>query len=262
MKSIKKLMAVLFCLTFAMSVWAQQAKNQAFWIHEDKVKPAMMGEYEKISKDFVAKCKENDLKDLQWSIAQMDDGTFMSITPIQEMADIQRMTFEPLREKMGDEEFSKIFQNFDKCYDQHGDYIAILNGELSYMPDGLTPDTPGQNYRVWHRMDVTPSNIPKLKGKMKELKDLFANKGSKMHYRIYHSGFGNTGNYYVAVISAKDAQDYDRMSAENDQLLGDEGRQLFDEMFKYVEAYDVKRGGMRPDLSYKGSPSGTKITKN
>lgn len=262
MKLLQKMMAVVFCLFTSIGLWAQENKNQAFWIHEDKVKPSMISEYEKASKDFVALCKEHDLKDLQWNIAQMDDGTFLSITPIQELADIQKMSFQPLREKLGDEKFSKIFQDFDKCYNKHGDYVVILNDELSYMPEGLTAETPGKDYRVWHRMEVTPANIQNLKGKMKELKTLFANKGSEMHYRIYHSGFGNVGNYYVAVISAKDAQDYDRMSAENDKLLGAEGQKLFDEMFQYVDSYEVKRGGMRSDLAFRGKPSGTKITKN
>lgn len=262
MKIIQKTMAGLFCLLMTAGIWAQETKNQAFLIHEDRVKPSMMAEYEKVSKDFVEACKKHDLKDIQWSVAQMDDGTYMSITPIQELADIQNMNFDPLREKMGDEEFSKMFERFNKCYDQHGDYVAVLNSELSYMPDGLTAETPGKNYRVWHRLDVTPSNIQNLRAKMKEMKTLFANKGSKMHYRIYHSGFGNVGNYYVAVISAKDAQDYDMMSAENDKLIGEEGQKLFEEMFNYVDTYSVKRGGMRPELAYKGAPSGTKITKN
>ncbi|TBW28915.1 hypothetical protein [Gramella sp. KN1008] len=262
MKISKKMMAVLCCLVMSLSIWAQEAKNQAFWIHEDRVKPSMLAEYEQVAKGFADTCKKHALKDVQWATASMDDGTYLYISPIQNMADLDKNSFAPLREAMGDEEFSKIFQNFDKCYDSHGDYITVLNSELSYMPDGLTTETPGKDYRVWHRMDVTPSNIQNLRGKMKELKELFASKGSPMHYRVYHSGFGAMGNYYVAVVSAKDAQDYDRMAAENDELLGKEGQQLFEEMFKYVDAYSVKRGGMRPDLAYKGTPSGTKITKN
>lgn len=259
---IQKLMAALFCLLMTAGIWAQEVKNQAFWIHEDRVKPSMMAEYEKVSKDFVETCKKYALKDVEWATASMDDGTYLYISPIQSMADIEKNSFEPLKEAMGDEEFSKIFKDFDKCYDAHGDYVTVLDSELSYMPEGLVTDTPGKNYRVWHRLDVTPSNIQNIQGKMKELKSLFANKGSKMYYRIYRSGFGNVGNYYVAVISAKDAQDYDRMSEENDQLLGEEGQKLFQEMFNYVDKYSVKRGGMRQDLAYRGAPDATKITKN
>jgi hypothetical protein len=104
--------------------------------------------------------------------------------------------------------------------------------------------------------------MQKVQAKMKDLKALFATKNSKMHYRIYRSGFGNVGNYYVAVISAKDAMDYDKMSSENDKLLGEEGQKLFSEMFEYVDAYAVKRGGMRPELAYQPEEKVTNITKD
>ena len=38
---------------------AQEEKNiQAYWIHEDRVKPSMTDEYEQVAKDLVAACKE------------------------------------------------------------------------------------------------------------------------------------------------------------------------------------------------------------
>ncbi len=245
-----KITGSIICLLMSISIWAQEGENQAFWIHEDQVKPSMMNEYEKVSKDLVTACKENNVKDMQWSVASMYDGTYLSITPIENLGDVQNMNFEDLREKVGDDKFNKMFENFNKCYDNHGDYITVLIPNLSYMPDGLSMTTEGQDYRVWHRLDVTPANMQKVAGKLKELKDLYAANNSKMHYRIYRSGFGNVGDYYVAVISAKDAMDYATRSAENQELIGDAGRKLFDEMFEYVDAYTVKRGSMRPDLAY------------
>jgi len=44
---------------------------------------------------------------------------------------------------------------------------------------------------------------------MKGIKDVFASKGSKNHYRVYRSGFGNLEGYYLVAISAKDEIDYD-----------------------------------------------------
>ncbi len=262
MQSIIKITSCLFCFFLALSMYAQEGNNQSFWIHEDQVKPAMMSEYMETSRNLVDACKKNNVKNIQWSVASMDDGTFLAITPIKDLADIQNMNFNDLREKVGDETFTKMFENFNKCYDNHGDYVTTLLPSLSYMPDGLSTTTPGKEYRVWHRMDVTPANMQKVQSKMKELKDLFASKNSKMHYRIYRSGFGNVGDYFVAVVSAKDAMDYDRMSAENDQLMGEEGQKLFDEMFDYVDAYSVKRGSMRPDLSYQPSTDDTNIAKD
>lgn len=255
-----KLTSTVVCLFLTVSVWAQQGKAQAFWIHEDQVKPSMLSEYEKASKDLAEACKTNQVKDMKWNVAYMDDGTYLSITPIENLADIQNMNFSDLREKVGDESFSKMFENFNKCYDNHGDYVTLLIPNLSYMPDGLAITTEGQDYRVWHRMDVTPENMQNVQSKMKELKDLFASKNSKMHYRIYKSGFGNVGDSYTAVISAKDALDYATKANDNETLLGEEGQKLFSEMFDYVDAYTVKRGGMRPDLGYQGTTN-TKIAK-
>lgn len=262
MRFTKKTSAILFCFFLFTGLWAQEGKNQAFWIHEDQVKPSMMAEYVKASKDLVEACKKNNVANIQWSVASMDDGTFLSITPIENLSDIQNMNFNELKEKIGDEAFNKMFENFNQCYDKHGDYVTILVPGLSYMPDGLTTNTPGEDYRVWHRLEVTPANMQMVQNKMKDLKKLFAAKNSKMHYRIYRSGFGNVGDSYVAVISAKDAMDYDKKSAENDQLLGEEGQNLFNEMFKYVNAYEVKRGAMRPELAYQGPPTITETIKD
>ncbi len=245
-----RLTSTLVLLFMALGLNAQQGENQAFWVHEDQVKPSMMSEYEKTSKELVEACKSNDVKSINWTVASMDDGTYLSITPIKDLGDIQNMNFNDLRDKVGDEAFSKMFENFNKCYENHGDYVTMLIPSLSYMPEGLSTNTPGQDYRVWHRLDVTPANIQKFQGKMKELKDLFASKNSKLYYRVYRSGFGNVGDYFVAVLSAKDAMDYDSRSAENQKLLGDEGKKVFDELFDHVDAYSVKRGSMRPDLSY------------
>ena len=33
----------------------------------------------------------------------------------------------PLMEKMGDEAFKDIFKRFNDCYDQHAEYIVLLN---------------------------------------------------------------------------------------------------------------------------------------
>lgn len=252
MKTLKTTM-LLAIILLLMPIISNAQANQTFWIHADQVKPSMTGEYEKVSKDFIAACKKHDLKDADWTTAQIDDGTYLSITPIKNMADLDKNTLAPLAEKMGNENFRAIFDRFNKCYDKHGDYIVMLSNDLSYMPNGLTINTEGKNYRKWHFLYVTPENVQNLREKIKELKALYEKKGSKEHFRIYRAGFGTMGDYFLAVVSAKDAQDYARQSDENEALLGEEGKKLFEDMFKYVDKYESKTGGMRPDLSYTAS---------
>jgi hypothetical protein len=224
--------------------------TQAFWIHEDQVKPAMLKEYESVTKDFIKACKEHNLKDADWTTARIDGGTYLTIAPINSMADFDKNPMAPLAEKMGEENFRAIFSRFDKCYDTHRNYMVHLINDMSYMPNGLTTNTEGEDYRKWHFFHVTPQNVANLRNKMKEIQSLYETKGAKQYFRIYRNGFGSTGDYYLVVISAKDAQSYAKTSEETDKLLGEEGEKLFNDLMQYVHKYEPKTGRMRPDLAY------------
>lgn len=117
MKTLKTTMLFAIILLLIPMISNAQS-NQAFWIHADQVKPSITAEYEKVSKDFIAACAKHDLKDADWTTAQMDDGTYLSLTPLNNMADLDKNTLAPLAEKMGNENFSAIFGRFNKCYDK------------------------------------------------------------------------------------------------------------------------------------------------
>ena len=252
MKNLK-FITLLFAMALlpTNSLFSQSTNaNQAFWVHEDQVKPSMFKEYEVVTKDFIAACKEHDLKDANWSTARLDDGTYLTISPINNMADLDKNPLAPLVEKMGEEKFRAIFNRFDKCYDVHRNYMVHLINDMSYMPNGLSANTPGEDYRKWHFLHVTPENVVNLRNKLMEIKDLYAKKGAPEHFRVYRNGFGTAGDYYLVVISAKDAQSYIKTSDETEVLLGAEGEKLFDGMMQYVHEYEPITGSMRPDLGY------------
>lgn len=255
MKKMQFMLIWGFCFLIFSSVNSQE--NQAYWIHEDQVRPGMVEEYAEHSKKLVQMAKDHNFQEMGWNVAQLDDGTFLSITPIKDFAHLQSLSFASLQEKVGEEKFGQLMNGFNKYYDTHGDYISILDNNLSYMPTGEGVVQPGKDFRKWHFMKVSAENDSKMREKLKELKDLYANKNSKMHYRIYRSGFGQMGNNYVAVLSAKDAQDYARLSAENNALLGKEGEQKFQEIMDLVTEYSNMQGKMRPDLAYVPSSAGT-----
>ncbi len=248
MKTVNKTM--LLILFLLVTVITSNAQNQLYWVHEDHVKPAMQAEYEKTSKELVEACKKYNIQNSDWNAARMDNGIYLSIAPIDNMADLDKNTFAVLSEKMGKDNLAALWTRFNKCYDKHGSYLVELMSDLSYMPNGMTVTTEGQNYRKYHYFYVTPANSKAVADKLKEIKALFASKGSKEHYRIYHSGFGTMGEYYMAAVSAKDVQDYEKTSDENEKLLGEEWRTKFNELFLLSARYDVKTGYMRPDLGY------------
>jgi len=226
------------------------AQNQLFSIHADYVKPSMESEYVAISKEFVAECKKYNLQNADWTAIRLDNGTYLTFEAIPNMAALDTNSFAPLADKMGAANFQSLFDRFNKCYDRHGSYVLTRIESLTYMPEGAQAAQEGQNYRKYHYLYVTPSTAKMVGEKMKAIKELYAKKGSKEYYRVYHSGFGTLGEFFLVAISAKDEQSYAKQSDENEALLGEEGKKLLDDLFQNISRYDPVTGYIRPSLSY------------
>jgi len=126
----------------------------------------------------------------------------------------------------------------------------VLDKKLSYQPGGVNPTPAGKNYRQNWRYHYTPENAKKMNEIAAKFHKLYKEKGSKMHYRLYRSGFGNMGSYFLVAVAAENPSDMDRLTQENRALLGEEGAKLFAELEQLVSKVETVRGYMRPDLSY------------
>ena len=248
MKNLKTTMLIATLMLTANL--ALNAQNQKFSIHADYVKPSMESEYVEISKAFVAECKKYNLQNADWTQLRLDNGAYLTFEAIPNMAALDVNYYAPLSDKMGAANFQALLDRFSKCYDRHGSYIITRIENLTYMPDGARAAQEGQNYRKYHYLYVTPSTSKMITEKMKAVKDLFAKKGSKEYYRVYHSGFGTLGEFFLVVISAKDELSYAKQSNDNDALIGDEGKKLLDDLFENISRYDQVTGYILPDLSY------------
>ncbi len=250
----KHIFNTLFIALFFVTITglAQDKTSQSYWIHEDHVKPSMLAEYEAVCKELVAECKKHGVDETSWLTLATNDFTYAYVGPIDKMADLDENIFATLTKKMGKEAFSNLFARMDKCYSDHVDYVISLDKELSYQPSGINQMPEGQMYRNNVRYYITPENYAKANEIAKKYKKLFAEKGSKMYYRVYRSGFGANGTFFMVAIAAESPEDYERMSMENRKLLGEEGAKLNQELLAVMSKMDVMQGWMRADLSYMG----------
>ena len=245
MKTIKITFLVTLILCFTINL--SQAQKY-FQIHQDNVKPSKVVEYEKIAKEFNAACAEHNAQ-TSWNTATSNDLRYFHITPVENFADLDKRPFADMAKAMGDK-FGDMFDRFDKCYDSHSDYILILDEKLSYQPDGLNMEPEGQNYRKWFYMYYTPENGKSVREGMKAVKDMFASKGSKEHYRVYRSGFGCPESFYLVSVSAKDEVDSAQRGKVNDELLGPDRYETFSKVMNNISRMEEYSGRMRPDLAY------------
>jgi len=245
MKILKTTLLLTFVL--CMSVNLLQAQ-QLFQIHQDNVKPSMLMEYEKITKEFNAACLEHNVQ-TSWSTAVSNDFRYFYITPIDNFAELDERPFADMAKAMGDK-FGDMFDRFAKCYDSHGTYIMVRDTELSYMPEGATEAPEGENYRKWFYMYYAPENGDKLREGFKAVKELFASKGSKEYYRVYRNGFGSMENFYMVSVSAKDEIDSAQRGKANKEVLGPDRWETFSKIMNNITRMEEYSGSMRSDLSY------------
>jgi len=246
MKTIKQtLLLAIFTIATAFSINAQ---DQQYWIYADYVKPSMQMEYIQTSKDLVAACKKNNLQTFSFSCVRSDDGIYNFIVPIAKMGDLDKDYFGPLAEKMGKENMQVLWDRFDKCVDRNRSYVLTYKKELSYIPTAAIPDT--ENYRKHHYFYISQSNIKVVTDKIKAITALYTKKNSKVNYRIYRNGFGTTEDYFLVSVAATNEEEYAKRAEENRILLGDEGKVLFDDLYKSISRYDVKTAMTQNDLGY------------
>ncbi|MEJ2112999.1 MAG: hypothetical protein P8X62_04620 [Flavobacteriaceae bacterium] len=248
MQKLKATLLTVFVLCLSINFISGQ---QMYQVHVDYVKPSKLSDYYKIAKEFTDACKEHNPQ-TKWITVSMDDNRYMYVSPIENFADLDANPFADMAEKMGDD-FGKIFERFNTCYDKHGDYILVLNNELSYMPEGMSQTQEGQNYRKFYFLYHTPENHSQIRDAIKGVKEMFASKGSKEYFRIYHSGFGNQEDYYMVAVSAKDAIDSATRGKANDELLGEDAKPVFQKLMQSASKFEEYTGWIRTDLGY--SPS-------
>lgn len=246
MKTIKM---TLLLMALALLPMQSIAQDQTFVVHEDQVKPSKAVEYHKILQELADAANKFNIN-FSWATIVKSNETVLYISPISNMADLDKNPFAELAEKMGKDKLDDIYNRMDKCYDKHGNYTVTLVKDLSYLPDNPTMTTEGQNYRRYHYYHVKPENSAAMAEKMKAVKALFERKKSKMNYRIFHSGFGIMGEYYVAIVPAADAEAYEKMMKETQALLGDEMKKVFDELDAVTENYSTEIGYYLPKKSH------------
>lgn len=251
MKLLKlSLLVVTMTLMPLLSISQEANDYQAFWIHEDRVKPGMTEEYEQIAKDLVAACKEHNVQETQWLTMALNDYSYLYVTPMKNFAELDQDGFATLAEKMGKDKMNALFERFNNTYDQHGDYIVYLNKNLSYMPGGISQTVEGQNYRTLYYNYVTPENEKGFVETMKKMKAAFEKNNSKLHYRVYKTGFGVMGTYYMVAIAAESNLASVKTGDENWNAMKDDFEPLLNELSKHTWKTDEKRGWMREDLGY------------
>jgi len=244
---------IFFALIFTSGLFAQNemAKESLFIIHEDIVKPAMVGEYESASKELAAKLKEHNIQELNYNAASRDDFHYIYVSKIENMAELDSNPWKTFEEKMGKDKVEALWNRFDKCYDSHKNFIVRRLDDLSHMPASITANISNLNFRHWDFYYIQPEKREEARKIAKEWKTLYESKNIQDDgYRLSFGDLGTDMPVYVTVQFAKDAADFNAKNMKTDQALGEEGKALMQRTMALTRKFESVDGWARPDLSY------------
>ncbi len=236
----------------ALNVYAQEEepKGQLFVIHEDVVKPSMVGKYEEATKSVVAKLKANNMTSISYVMAVADDFHYYWISEIENLAALDENPWQELEKKIGEDEMKAMWDGYDDTEDMHHTWLARLRPDLSYTPENAGENSEEMNFRHWDWYYINSGKGTEAKAIAKERHDLYTKKNIQSSYRIFTGGLGTEQPLYVVLQSAKNAADFEANNAKVMELLGEDAQDLMQRTLAITRKFDTKTGWMRPELSY------------
>ena len=236
----------------ALNVYAQEEESQGqlFIIHEDVVKPSMVGKYEEATKSVIAKLKANNMTSISYRMAVTDDFHYHWVSEIENLAALDENPWQELEKKIGEDEMKAVWDGYDETEDMHHTFLVRLRPDLSYTPENAGGDSEGMNFRHWDWYYIEPGKGAEARAIAKEWHDLYTKKNIPTGYRIYTGGLGAEVPLYVVIQSAKNAADFEARNAKVNELLGEDAQDLMQRTMAITRKFDTKTGWMRPDLSY------------
>ncbi len=250
MKSIH--LFVAFCI-FAMAIpfqtQAQGNNDPIYAVYTYEIMPEKVKAEEAFVKEMMSTLKNNGVKGPVWSTAVTNTNKFMYIMPLKNMAQLDENPWKDIMEKMGEKNWKILIDKAKGHESSFSSSVLELDSDLSYMPDGLSVQTPGKDFRAWNIFHIKPGKYDEAKAMAKKIKAVYANKNAAFHYRVYHNKFGGDGNTLVVVSSHKNMGDYYQTAETARTLVQKDVEALYDEFLTYVAKQERQYGSMRPDLS-------------
>jgi len=251
-KSLIVLLGLVFCLC-ALSPLAQAEKQEAQLILMDEyvVKPSCIAEFEAASKETLAEWSKHKYP-YSFEGYFSEDMHFVFFTPLTNFAEIDSyyMVLEELKKKMGTERWNALWKRESAALDYLRSRIFYYMPELSYFPENPRLKPGEESFAVWSFYSVIPGREDEFEAVSKEWVTLHKEKNWQNGYKCYAGDFGADMPVYLVFWKTKSEADALINLEKSSNIFGEEGKALEDKGTSLLRGLKMKRGWLRPDLSY------------
>ena len=251
-KFLVVLLGLVFCLcTLSALAQAEEQKAQLIFMDEYVVKPSLISEFEAASKDTLAEWSKHKYP-YSFEGYFSEDMRFIFITPIKNFADIDNYykALEELKKRMGTKRWKALWKRESAALNYLKSRIFYYLPELSYFPEKPRLKPEEESFAVWSLYYVIPGMEDEFESVSKEWVTLHKEKNWRNGYKCYAGDFGTDMPVYLVFWKAKSEADALIYLEKSFDLFGEEGKVLEEKEESLLRGFKMKRGWLRPDLSY------------
>lgn len=253
MKTRITLWIIAITLLIAVGAQAQMPTGQWYVIHSECVKPSMIKDYEAYSLKFVEAVKANRaiMPHFFFAGLQFDDFTYSYAVPIANMAgmDTINQEFGAMMQSPSAADFIKTMTMSNATVDSIREIVVGEAPELSYTP--ASPRLKPEEEKFFH-YDMYYIKAEKAMDVMtvgKDFAEMYKKKNIPDGYKVYFVVVGPDMPAVIVRSAAKDEGDFYMEEAKNRELLGADGKAMFERAFAITRRFDSRNAWLRPDLS-------------
>ena len=253
MKRVTTISILSLILIFCGSVWAQMPTGQWFAIHSEIVKPSMIKEYEVFAHKFVEMVKANQatMPHFYFVALQFEDLTYSYVLPVSNMGalDLVNQDFMDMMKSQAGPAFMENMMSGNAAVEYVRETVYGEAPELSYTPASPRLKPEEEMYFHYDRYFVKADKQMEAEALAKEFVELFKKKNIANGYKIYLAVMAPEMPVIVVRSGGKNEADFHENDAKDRELLGAEGKALFDRAFSLTRRFDQTSAWLRPDLS-------------
>ena len=238
-------------LVIPFHISAQEQQSMLIKIWDFAVQPSKVSDFEKILKEIVAKDKKYQLSH-PYRVYKTGDFHYHLRIAVEGYGDFEKYgeSWNSVRTKMGAEKNDLLYEKLAETYESYTSHFVRRRHDLSYIPENPRLKEEERNYVFIDRLFVKSSKEKEFEELMKELLALEKKKNISETIIAGKGASGQNLPFYNFALIAKNDIDFFGHNQKMWELLGEEGRDIFNNLFNYVRSREFFRLTFCPDLSY------------
>jgi hypothetical protein len=232
---------------------AQTAQPKWYVMHQEFARPSMLKQYEDTSKEFIATVRQHHAASPAFNFVGFsgDDYVYTYVTQISSFNDVGAILsgFGTLAQAVGEAKWNDLMMRSGQPMESMRDSLLMEDPGFSYTPAQPRLKPAEQQYLHVDLYYVQPGREADADAVARDFAALYRSKNVSDGYQLFKVVMGWDTPLIIVTTPAKSPADYEARVAEIRQMLGAEGKALFERAFALTRRFEMHGAWVRPDLS-------------